>query len=259
MPRVLWIGLVAGAVYVLIAAGGGLLLDALMGPRPDPVVELAVSHLVPLPVGIAAGLAFARWSGWWPDVWRLPSSTRSRPRRWWLILVPAGLCAQIAALFIQAPWASLSAAFVLVGLACYLLVGFGEELFFRGLLRASVRSHHGETVTLLVTSLAFGLAHSFGSALSGVPLGAIAFQVGVTAMDGALLYAVLRVTGTLWAPIALHGLGDFGRWVAAGDGADHTTGFDGPIQIVLIALAVALFVSVVREDRRARVAAPDAA
>ncbi len=105
-------------------------------------------------------------------------------------------------------------------------------------------------MTLLVTALSFGLAHSLGSSLNGVPISTIAFQVVVTAMDGVLFYAALRVTGTLWAPIMLHGLGDYGRWLAAGDGQDHATGTDAAVQVVLIALATATLVSVLREDRR---------
>lgn len=252
VPRLIWVGLVAALFYVVVAAGGGLLLDALLGPDPDAVVELALTHLVPLPLAIGAGLLFAWRSGWWHDIWTDPPVRAAPPRRRWMFLVPAALVVQIVLLFVEAPWASLTVPFVLVGLVCYLLVGVGEELFFRGILLESVRAHHGETVTLLVTALAFGAAHSFGSALNGIPPEVIAFQVSVTAMDGVILYAVLRVTGTLWVPILLHGFGDFGRWLASGDGLDHATGADGAVQFVLVALSIAVLISVILEDRRAR-------
>ena len=144
--------------------------------------------------------------------------------------MPAALVAQIVFLFAETPWAALSASYVLVGLLCYALFGLGEELFVRGILLESVRSHHGETVTLLITAGVFGLAHSLGSSIAGVPVGAIALQVAVTAMQGVLFYAVLRVTGTLLAPILLHGIGDYGRWLAGGDGEDHLTNADGIIE-----------------------------
>jgi membrane protease YdiL (CAAX protease family) len=141
---------------------------------------------------------------------------------------------------------------VFIGFACYLLVGLGEDLYFRGILLEAVRAHHGETVTLLVTALTFGIAHSFGSAIAGVPIGTIAFEVAVTSMDGVLFYAALRVTGTLWVPIVLHGLGDLGRWLVAGDGQDHTSAGDGITQTILTVVSVAVLISVIREDRRHR-------
>ena len=251
VPRVLWVGLVAVLVYVLIAAGGGLLVDAVLGADPDPVIELAASHLIPLPIAIGAGLLFAWRSGWWHDIWTDPPIHHTKPRRWWMLLVPLAIAAQIVVLLIATPWAQLSAAYIFVGLLCYLLVGLGEELFFRGILLESVRAHHGETVTLLVTAITFGLAHTFGSALAGVPVGYIAFQVGVTAMEGVLFYAALRATGTLWAPIMLHGLGDWGRWLTAGND-DSTATAAGVTQIITIVLSVAVLISVILEDRRTR-------
>ncbi len=251
VPRVLWVGLVAVIVYVLLAAGGGLLVDAALGADPDPVVELAASHLIPLPIAIGAGLLFAWRSGWWHDIWTDPPIHRTKPRRWWMLLVPLAIAAQIVALLIATPWTQLSAAYILVGLICYLLVGLGEELFLRGILLESVRAHHGETVTLLVTAITFGLAHTFGSALAGVPVGIIAFQAGVTAMEGVLFYAALRATGTLWVPIMVHGLGDWGRWLTAGND-DSTAAAAGVTQTIMTALSVAVLISVILEDRRTR-------
>ncbi|WP_109211800.1 MULTISPECIES: type II CAAX endopeptidase family protein [Microbacterium] len=252
VPRVVWVGLVAFAFYVIVAAGGGLLIDALGAGEADPVTELALTHLIPLPIAIAAGLVFARLSGWWHDIWTDAPLRRSTPRRWWMWLIPVLLVVQIVALFAEAPWAQLSVSYILIGLVCYLLVGLGEELFTRGILLESVRAHHGETVTLLATALAFGAANSVGSGISGVPVGTIAFQIAVTAMDGVLFYAALRVTGTLWAPILLHGLGDYGRWLIAGDGADHTSGADAITQTGLTLLSAAVLISVILEDRRNR-------
>lgn len=226
VPRRVWIGLVAFAIYVVIAVAGGLVFDAILDADADPVLELAPTHLIPLPLAIAGGLAFARLSGWWHDIWTDRRVSLDRPRRWWMPAIPVAIVIQIVALVVQAPWATISVPYVVVGLLCYLLVGLGEELFTRGILLESVRAHHGETVALLVTALAFGVAHSLGSALNGIPVSTIAFQVAVTAMDGVQFYAALRATGTLWVPILLHGLGDYGRWLAAEDGEDHTSAAD---------------------------------
>ncbi|UOE43572.1 CPBP family intramembrane glutamic endopeptidase [Agromyces larvae] len=261
VPRVLWVGLVAALVYYVVAGGGGAVFNTTLPSDIDPVASLALSHLTILPVLIAIGLAFAWFSGWWRDIWTTPRISSSRPRRWWLYVVPLVLALQVVVMLVDAPWASLSAAYIFVGLIAYLLVGLGEELFFRGILLQSVRSHHGETVTLLVTAFVFGLGHSVNSAFLGVPVSGIAFQVIVTAAAGVLYYAAFRVTGTLWVPIVLHGLGDYGRWLLGGDGQDHTTPGDIWLQGISWVLAVAVLVSTIREDRRThrerRQSAPD--
>ncbi|WP_144877191.1 CPBP family intramembrane glutamic endopeptidase [Microbacterium sp. 1.5R] len=252
VPRLLGIGLIAVAVYVAVAAGGGALVDALGAADADPASELALTHLIPLPLAVAGGLVFARVSGWWADVWSDPPLSRSTPRRLWWWLVPVVVAVQIAALVGEVHWPLLSVAYVAVGVLAYLLVGLGEELFFRGILLESVRAHHGETVVLLTTALGFGLAHSVGSLMGGVPISTIAFQVGVTSMEGVLFYAALRVTGTLWAPITLHGLGDLARWLAVpgshGDAPPLATG----TQVAMTVLAAAILLSVLCEDRRRR-------
>lgn len=250
--RSVWVGLALAVFYVIVAAGGGLIVDAVLGDEPDPVLENALAHLLPLPIAIAVGLVFVWRSGWWRDVWSPTPIRANRPRRLWMFAVPIAVVVQIVLLVVQAPLATLTAPYVLVGLVSYLLVGLGEELFFRGILLQSVQARHGETVTLLITALSFGLAHSIGSAVHGIPAGAIAFQVAVTAVDGVVFYAILRVTGTLWAPIVLHGLGDYGRWLSAGDGQDHTSAGDAAVQILLSVLAAAVLVSAIRADLRTR-------
>jgi membrane protease YdiL (CAAX protease family) len=140
----------------------------------------------------------------------------------------------------------------------FLLVGFGEELYFRGILRASIRTHHGETLALLVTSLAFGLAHSIVVILAGVDAGAVAFEVAATAAAGAVYYGVYRATGRLWVPIVLHALDDFSLSISGADLTAHPITDSGvnPItittQVLLWALALALLISCIRQDRATR-------
>ncbi|WP_449407898.1 CPBP family intramembrane glutamic endopeptidase [Microbacterium maritypicum] len=252
VPRRLRVGLVAVAIYVAFAAGGGALIDALGAAGADPVAELALTHLLPLPVAIVLGLVFVRRAGWWADVWSDPPVGRSMPRRLWWWLVPVVIALQPLALMIGADWSRLTLAYVAVGAIVYLAVGLGEELYFRGILLESVRARHGETATLLVTALAFGVAHSVGSLLAGVPLATIGFQVAVTAMDGVLFYAALRVAGTLWVPIVLHGLSDYARWLAAPGDDGSVSPLTASTQVAMTVLAVAVVFSVVREDLRAR-------
>ena len=144
---------------------------------------------------------------------------------------------------------------VLVGTA---MVGLGEELYLRGILRVSVRAHHGELLTLVVTSVVFGLAHSLGSFLSGLPIGFIAFQVAVTALDGAIYYGILRATGRLWVPIVLHGLNDAALYLVSADSSSHVAAGFNPATWTSIApvalgiLTAVLVISSIRQDRHTR-------
>ncbi|SFR83883.1 hypothetical protein SAMN05428970_2884 [Agromyces sp. CF514] len=258
VPRNFWVGLAAAAVYVLLAAGLGNLMDVLV-PTASPEVEFALSHLVPLPIGIALGLWFARWSGWWSDVWAQTPVTAEPPRRRWMLAIPVLLLVGPVLGLFDVPWSERSVGIVLLlALGC-LLVGLGEELFYRGILRVSLRAHHGELVTLLVTSVLFGLSHTVGSMFHGVPAGSIAFQVAVTSFDGALYYAAFRATGRLWVPVLIHALTDCTLYLQSdewGAATGHAVPDPGPVaigaQFVLWGLMVAVVVSFVLEDARAR-------
>ncbi|MFZ4893000.1 CPBP family intramembrane glutamic endopeptidase [Plantibacter sp. Mn2098] len=262
VPQRFWVGLAAAAVYVAGAAGVANLLTGAF-PQSDPLADLALGHfpvLIPL---IVAGVLFVRWAGWRDQVWRAPAAFETTPRRWWLLAIPVLLLAQSVTVLVTMPADRWQLGVILLVGAVTALVGFGEELFFRGILRASIRAHHGETVTLIATSLLFGAGHSIGSLMNGVPPGVIAFQVGVTALDGAVLYGAFLATGRLWVPIVLHALDDFvlrvGGGVQSGPSSDVSL---GPVSIAiewtLWVLAIALLVSCIRRDVLARRAAHSA-
>ncbi|WP_022889467.1 CPBP family intramembrane glutamic endopeptidase [Agromyces italicus] len=146
-----------------------------------------------------------------------PASWETRPRHWWLLAIPALMLIQSLVQLGTAPWGDQQLGAIVVVAVGLALVGIGEELYFRGILRVSVRAHHGEFLTLLVTASLFGLAHSFGSLMQRIPLETIAFQVSVTAFTGVSLYAAFRATGRLWVPMALHALDDFSIFLHSGE------------------------------------------
>ncbi|GIT82109.1 hypothetical protein LLS1_37780 [Leifsonia sp. LS1] len=257
VPQRFWIGLVAVIVYVALAGGVGNLLDQWF-PTTNDVAELALSHfpvLIPL---IAVGLIFVWRAGWRNDVWRTPASFETQPRRWWMLAFPILLLAQSVILLVGTPWGRWSVGALLVILVVNIMVGVGEELYFRGILRASLRSHHGETLTLVVTSLLFGAAHALGSVLAGLPIGFVAFQVSVAAAAGAVLYGVFRATGRLWVAMALHALSDFALRVSSGDLSSRSADDLSPspvtitTQAILWMLTLVLLISCIRQDARTR-------
>lgn len=246
--------MVAAAIYFAFAAGLGNAADLLTVTRTSATAEFALSHLVPLPIVIVLALVFLRRSGWWPEVWREPSLLRQTPHRWWMISIPAALALQEVLRLLATPWSERAATFIAIVALGTLCVGLGEELICRGILLVSLRGHHSEFFAFVISSLVFGLLHAPVQLIAGVPLGGVVFAVAALAMNGALYYAVRRVTGRLWVCVAIHALSDFGLYVQSGN-AD----IDVPVatadiwlQVILIGLAAALLVSIARESLRDR-------
>lgn len=257
VPQRFWVGLVAVVVYVLGAAVIANLLTGWMHPR-DPAVDFALGHfpvLLPLIVG---GILFVRRNGWSAEVWRTPAAFETTPKRWWLLSIPVLMLTNAIITLATAPADRWALGPVLLLAVVLLLVGLGEELYFRGILRASLRAHHGETLTLLVTSLFFGLAHSVAALAGGVPISIVAFMVATTGFTAVLYYAAFRATGRLWVPILLHALDDFALELTDGALIPGVTSAPDPgtlyigIQMVIWLLAAVFLVSCVRQDLRAR-------
>ncbi|KAB1635997.1 CPBP family intramembrane glutamic endopeptidase, partial [Pseudoclavibacter terrae] len=255
VPRMIWVGLAAVAFYVLLAAVGGNLLSVFADG--DETLDFALSHLLVLPILITVGVLFTRRAGWTRDVWTAPSPFTER-RRWWMLAIPVVLTVQVVVLLMGVPWSEQTVSVVLIYLIGSLLIGIGEEIYFRGILRVTVLGHHRELAALLITSFAFGFAHVVSYLFEDLGIFTIALNTLAVALDGALFYGAYRATGTLWVPILLHGLGDFGRFLQPGsNGATHaamSTG-DTIASLTLIigaALALALVVSLARQDHRSR-------
>lgn len=268
VPRAFRVGLAAVVVYVLFAA----VIGTLVGDVADgETAELALSHFIPLPIAIALGLMFVfRWSGWDARrVFRETPTTRLVPRRLWLVSIPVLMVALALSQVPLISWGDQVVGTVVVVVLATVLVGVGEELFLRGILLESLRARHGELVTLLGTSAVFGLAHVVGSVWAGVPPGAILFQVTFLTMNGSLLYWVRRVTGRLWAAMAVHALTDCLLYLSSGatstsealmqqNETDMSTMWPAAVlQTLLIVASLGGLVSVIREDRRTRSARHD--
>lgn len=255
IPRTIWVGLAAAAFYVFLAAVGGNLLSVFA--NGDDTLDFVLGHYIVLPILIAVGILLTRRAGWTQEVWTSPSPFTER-RRWWMLAIPVVLTVQTIALFFAVPWSERTVSVVLIFLVGTLLVGLGEELYFRGILRVTILGHHRELAALLITSFAFGFAHTVGYLFDGLGIVSILINTLFLAMDGALFYGALRATGTLWVPILLHGLGDFARYLASGENdanrAEMSTGDVVSASTLYIGaiLSIALVVSLARQDRKGR-------
>lgn len=137
-----------------------------------------------------------------------------------------------------------------VGLA--FAVALEEELWTRGLVLESLR-WRGTTVAVVLSSLWFGLLHSL-NLLSGQPATATLAQIGFATAFGLAVGAVRVRVGTLWLPIALHGLYDVGVQLRGGEVV-------GPswreLLVFLVALALPLAVFGLVLARPSKVPGPD--
>lgn len=158
-----------------------------------------------LPLMIVAGLqAYAvQRSGMTPMVLR--EEVRSAKRASWL--APGAIAAMTAWAASQieggAPWQHYA------GIACTtLLVGTTEEVTFRGMLPAVIRSRGGgERNAFFVSSALFGLFH-LPNLLIGGEVSLVLRQVLLTAVLGTAFYALRRVSGSLIPCIVLHAVYD---------------------------------------------------
>ncbi len=255
-PRI-WIGFAAAAFSILMAAGLGNLVGFVF-PGLSELEEFAWSHFIPLPIAIVAGYWFLKRAGWTEAIWRSTPAYSDKHRRRWLLLFPILLAAQAVVALATVPWSEASIVFILIALFATILVAVNEELYFRGILRFTTEQLKSQTLTLLIVSGTFGLAHSFSSLIENAPLAFIAFQVGGIALTSVAYYAAFIATGRLWVPIAFHFVTDFTLRLANGETGIGPVSSGDPspvtvgIQMVIFALTLPLIVSTIRYDMKVR-------
>lgn len=133
--------------------------------------------------------------GWWSVVWR--EQLRARAWVWIVVAVPLAM----AVGFIDRDNVMASGLALTLGvLAISLLIGFSEELFFRGVILTAMRDRYGrEWLAALITTVIFGLSHFSG----GVP------NIVSTLVTGFLFYWMRRVSGGVLVPALVHSIYDF--------------------------------------------------
>jgi uncharacterized protein len=161
-------------------------------------------------------LAVVLWQGW-RDV-GLDRGTDARGwRLTWLPMVYIAGGFGLAAAIGLPPVTAL-----LVILVNTLLVGFSEELMFRGALLQAFRHATSLWRAVLLTSVAFGAIHSLNVFVTGDLKGAL-IQSSAAFLSGLMFIALRLRTGSLWPPIVVHALWDFATFAlgAAGQGGAH--------------------------------------
>lgn len=173
---------------------------------------------VPLLVGAALLVAFTSSVGWFRPIF----SRQPVPGSWWMWIAVVLVAVPIVLRFIGIDYGLYTAGVVATTLAIGLLIGFVEELLYRGLVIKVLRDGgQREWSVAVVSSLLFALSHSI-NLFTGQPVLTVALTVVFTFGFGLMMYLVLRATGSIIWPMLLHGLTDPTTMLAVG-GVDVAT------------------------------------
>lgn len=193
-----------------------------------------------LVVGLAAGavflVVFVRWLKWdW--IWRDPRKLQMTGLFWAVaVLLAVGALMRLDAVV----WGNIESGLIVWLIAACVLVGFNEELLFRGLfLRAMRVDCRGEGRAAIYTAAAFGAFHLVNVAIGEGGLG----QVFLATVSGFGLYLWRRGSAWIVPAMLVHGFWNFSVLAVEYDYAPSE------VAISNLALIGAIFASAIAAER----------
>ncbi|ALU71904.1 CAAX protease [Rhodococcus erythropolis R138] len=243
----LWKLLLLIVAYLVFYLAAGQVISRVFADQidTDNVVSSASSIIfgvmLPIAIGAVALLIFTVKVGWLSSIFG-PQPVRGRG---WMWIGPIIVVAAIAAHLAGTDWSAWSAGEIVSLIALGVCVGLAEELVTRGIAVKMLRdAGHRERFVAVVSSLLFALMHTVNF-IAGTELATVLATVVYTFGFGMCMYLTMRVTGTIWAAIVLHGLTDPTTILSTG-GLDTsvTTGASGAttiatlLTVVLVAFGV---------------------
>ncbi|MET0747072.1 MAG: CPBP family intramembrane glutamic endopeptidase [Rhizobium sp.] len=182
------------------------LISAIVGhftvARDSSIVQF-VSHGVAWPIACAAGFLILVLAAFrWPDIGLRRFSV---PRALRLVWLPAVYLCVFAAMLAVVGMPPAGVVLFIAFNAC--LVGFSEEVMFRGVLFGALRSRFGLWTSFWICCAAFGLIHVLNALQTG-HLAAAVLQAVAAFMTGTMFMAVRLRTGSLYPVIILHAVWD---------------------------------------------------
>lgn len=204
-PVAYFVLLFVAMMFIYVLAGA---VTAIFQLETTAQILIGDSILILLALGIIAR------QGWWADM-GLTGAIGARP--WLLAWLPAafGLSRLLDGVHVASPGDAA------IFLLCSLLVGFSEEIYFRGLFMR-VLQRYGQTAMIFWSTLLFGLTHAINLLAGQGGLDTLIQVVHATAIG--FLLCVLRLKGrSLWPLVAVHALVDFLAWLSQSEiisGAD---------------------------------------
>ena len=182
-----------------------------------------------------------RWDGLWRDPARLGTTKVIQAAMiLWAVIVAVRLAG--------IRWGDVPPDLLLAIVVSGVLVGFAEEILFRGMLLRCLREGgRAESSAAIWTAVCFGFFH-----LPNVFMGAGAaglLQVLMAALSGAVLYAFRRHYGVIGPAMVAHGAWDISAFLAGGYAAPWLALPSLVMQALILVAGVAVLVSVYRNDR----------
>ncbi|MCU0259077.1 MAG: CPBP family intramembrane metalloprotease [Solirubrobacteraceae bacterium] len=255
VPFTLGRGVAVFALYAVVSFSAMLVSGVDYDRLSESTSNVLGFVVIPIGLGIAATLALTwRW-GWWRALFR-EAEPLTQPR--WARVLPALWILTILITLVAAPWDEWSTGLVLLILLGTLMVGFGEEIVFRGYLLVGARSRYSEVGAWFFTSALFGLFHGL-NIVTGQAVGTTLQQVGTAFLMGSGLYLIRRISGLLVVGMVIHGLWDFSTFIGAGRGDDAGAGvpsaaYAAPFVLAAMIVTIVLLVKLFR--RRSDAPAP---
>ena len=244
-PSLAWaIGIGYGVLFLVLELIIGIDYDKI-GTTTDTIIKGVV---VPVAMGTLVLVVVTTLLGWWRPVLRELPTDPARPPRW-LLVVPILVFVATLLGIDYGNLGNMGAAMILwlaIGTA---LVGFSEEITYRGLALVGFRRGYGEVRVWLFTALLFGLLHGVNLILGQGAVPTIR-QFFFAFVLGSIFYAIRRISGTIVVVMVLHALWDFGSFShvagkatgAAAVQTDIATAGAGLLQSLLVFIAVILVI-----------------
>lgn len=176
---------------------------------PESVFFAIAAGLTVGSILLIAFVASVRWFG--------PIFARQPVRgHWWMWIAVALTIVPILMRLFGIDYGGYAGGVVAVTFLAGILVGFSEELLYRGIVVRILRQGgHREWSVAVLSSLFFALSHSV-NLLSGQPIVTVGVTVIFTFGFGLMMYLVMRATGNIiWAMI-IHALTDPTTLLASG-------------------------------------------
>ncbi|HQR25504.1 MAG TPA: CPBP family intramembrane metalloprotease [Nocardioides sp.] len=239
-----WRLLAVVAIYLALYLGAGKVASFFdPGYGDDDLLSSVGAVFFQLTVGLIVGavilVTLTTAMGWNAEIFGRQPIYRS----WWMWIAPVLVATPILLRVLDIDWGGPALSVVLLVLASGLMIGFVEELLYRGIAVKMLRAvGHGEWTVAALSSLLFGLSHSI-NVFSGQGLKTVLPTVGYTVAFGVMMYLSMRAIGFIAGAMILHGLTDPTGFLATG-GIDKlpSAGEDASSLATLVGFATILLV-----------------
>lgn len=191
---------------------------------------IVLGTALPIAIGAGALLWFTHRRGWLADIFG-PQPIRGRG---WMWVAPVLVLAAIVGHVVSTDWGAWDAGQLVAMVSLGVCVGFTEELATRGIVVKVVRdAGHGEKFVAAISSVTFALMHTV-NLISGMAPTVVVATVVYTLGFGACMYLSMRLTGTIWVAIVLHGLTDPTTFLALGGVDESVTSQTGDADVLAL-------------------------